>query len=174
MRKGGHVLEFWTVVASAAATVDARLAELRARLAARGAEELAAFHRELVATHRRAYRWELWAAFDLVRGGLSDQEFTAARNWLILQGRAAFDRAVADPDTLAELFPDDPDDLCAAGELSTLAVELLIERGAGGLAESLESPELFEDPAGDQVTGGLEQLRTHFPRIAKRYEGSAI
>ncbi|MBB4677282.1 DUF4240 domain-containing protein [Crossiella cryophila] len=174
MRKGGHVLEFWTVVAVPAATVEARLAGLRGRLSDLRADGLTGFHRELVRAHRLAYRWDLWAAFDLVRGGLSDQEFTAARNWLILQGRTHFDRVIADPDELAALCPDDQEDLDDAGALSTLAADLLTERGAAGLATTLESPELFETPAGIRVTGGLEQLRTHFPRIAKRYEGSAL
>lgn len=174
VREGGEVLDFWALVHPRAATVAAQVTGVRERLAELSLAEVAGFHQELLRAHRRAFRWELWAAFDLACGGLSDQQFTAARNWLVLQGRPDFDRVIADPDSLADLWPDEPDDLYGAAGLSQVAGTVLTARGAGGLAAELESPELFETPAGTRVTGSLEQLRAHFPRIAKRYEGSAI
>lgn len=50
-----------------------------------------------------SYRGDLWGAAYLINGGASDDGFEYFRCWLISQGRAAFERAVADPDTLAEL-----------------------------------------------------------------------
>ncbi|MBC6457893.1 DUF4240 domain-containing protein [Actinomadura sp. HBU206391] len=50
-----------------------------------------------------SYRDELWAAAYLINGGASDDGFEYFRGWLIAQGRETFERAVADPDSLADL-----------------------------------------------------------------------
>ncbi|MGM7422674.1 DUF4240 domain-containing protein [Cellulosimicrobium sp. CpK407] len=49
-----------------------------------------------------AYAWPLWGAAYLVEGGCSDDGFMDFRDGLVLAGRAAFERAVADPDSLAD------------------------------------------------------------------------
>lgn len=50
-----------------------------------------------------AYTWDLWGAAYLINGGCSDDGFEYFRRWLISQGRAAYEAAVANPDTLAEI-----------------------------------------------------------------------
>jgi hypothetical protein len=50
-----------------------------------------------------AYRWPLWNAAQLIEGGCGDDGFMDFRAGLVLQGRTTFTRAVADPDSLAEL-----------------------------------------------------------------------
>ncbi|MFD7027199.1 DUF4240 domain-containing protein [Streptomyces sp. NPDC059917] len=51
----------------------------------------------------QSYRSPLWAAAYLINGGCSDDGFDYFRGWLITRGRAAFERALADPDSLAGL-----------------------------------------------------------------------
>ena len=50
-----------------------------------------------------AYRYPLWNAAYLIEGGCGDDGFGDFRDGLILLGRDVFSRAVADPDTLADL-----------------------------------------------------------------------
>ncbi|MFI5728462.1 DUF4240 domain-containing protein [Streptomyces cyaneofuscatus] len=50
-----------------------------------------------------AYRWPLWNAAYLIEGGCGDDGFMDFRDGLVLLGREVFTRAVADPDSLAEL-----------------------------------------------------------------------
>ena len=50
-----------------------------------------------------SYRTPLWAAAYVINGGCSDDGFDYFRGWLIVQGRQVFERAVADPDALADL-----------------------------------------------------------------------
>src|SRR5262245_57201855 len=50
-----------------------------------------------------AYRWDLWGAAYLINGGCSDDGFQYFRWWLLLQGRAAYEAALADPDSLAKI-----------------------------------------------------------------------
>ncbi|MEU5878917.1 DUF4240 domain-containing protein [Spirillospora sp. NPDC047279] len=50
-----------------------------------------------------SYRNPLWAAAYLINGGCSDDGFDYFRGWLITQGQEVHERAVADPDSLADL-----------------------------------------------------------------------
>lgn len=74
------------------------------------AELLALTGPELVdwsVTHARvadsAYRHPLWQAAYLIEGGCGDDGFMDFRDGLMLQGRDVFTRAVADPDSLADV-----------------------------------------------------------------------
>ncbi|ATE56051.1 MULTISPECIES: DUF4240 domain-containing protein [Actinosynnema] len=74
-----------------------------AQLGALSGEELVEFslrHGEIVDS---AYRWPLWHAAHLIEGGCGDDGFADFRDGLVLQGRAVFEAAVADPDSLADL-----------------------------------------------------------------------
>ena len=53
------------------------------------------------------YDQHLWCAGYIMNGGLSDDGFEYFRLWLIGQGREIFDRAKANPDSLADLDEDD-------------------------------------------------------------------
>jgi hypothetical protein len=57
-----------------------------------------------------AYRVDLWAAADLMCGGCSDDGFACFRGWLVAQGRTVRERAVAAPDSLADVGVDPDDD----------------------------------------------------------------
>src|SRR5688572_26599741 len=49
-----------------------------------------------------AYRNELWAAAYIINGGCSDDGFEYFRAWLIAQGKIIYERALRDPNTLAD------------------------------------------------------------------------
>ncbi|MGK5636796.1 DUF4240 domain-containing protein [Streptomyces sp. URMC 126] len=100
---------FWRLVEAARAEapdpddgedVARRAAE---RLATHPAEEIVAAEQALWDLLADAHTSPLWAAAYVINGGCSDDAFDYFRGWLILQGRATFERAVADPDGLAEL-----------------------------------------------------------------------
>jgi hypothetical protein len=50
-----------------------------------------------------AYRYPLWSAAYLIEGGCGDDGFMDFRDGVVLQGREVFTRAVADPDSLADV-----------------------------------------------------------------------
>ncbi|MEU0559579.1 DUF4240 domain-containing protein [Dactylosporangium sp. NPDC006015] len=88
-------------------------------LGARPPVVIAAFDRpfdELVAV---SYRAGLWAAAYVINGGASDDGFEYFRGWLITQGRETFERALADPDSLAT----HPAVVAAAAECDDLECE---------------------------------------------------
>jgi hypothetical protein len=98
--------EFWTVIEQARADVGSCDAEA---IAERAAELLAVLSPEQIAAAAQplwdlmadSYHGDLWAAAYLINGGASDDGFEYFRGWLITQGREVFERAVADPDSLA-------------------------------------------------------------------------
>jgi hypothetical protein len=98
--------EFWSVVDRARRGGDDPAAVVEAvaeQLAARPAPDIEGFRRHLRRVLEASYREDLWGAAYLINGGCSDDGFDAFRGWLMTQGRTAFARAVAEPDSLAEL-----------------------------------------------------------------------
>jgi len=70
-------------------------------------EDIVGFARFFSESIISAYRWDLWGAAVLINGGASDDGFEYFCRWLIAQGRATFEGALADPDALADLLPGD-------------------------------------------------------------------
>ena len=70
-----------------------------------------AFHR----ISDQGYGWPLWGAAYLLNGGCGDDGFDDFRGWLVTRGRAVFEAALADPDSLADVVTTD--------ELSEVACE---------------------------------------------------
>ncbi|MFI0937894.1 DUF4240 domain-containing protein [Streptomyces sp. NPDC021020] len=102
---------FWQLVELArrqgAASADPADAEGAAKeaialLAAHSPQEIVRAQQILWDLLADAYRAPLWAAAYLINGGCSDDGFAYFRGWLIAQGRAVFERAVSDPDALAD------------------------------------------------------------------------
>ncbi|MEV4599004.1 DUF4240 domain-containing protein [Amycolatopsis sp. NPDC049253] len=93
-------LDFWQLIDSIREDVAARAADL---LATRPRAEIVAAHGVLGGLLAESYRSPLWAAAYLINGGCSDDGFDYFRGWLVTQGREVFTRALADPDSLADV-----------------------------------------------------------------------
>jgi hypothetical protein len=98
---------FWDLIDHSTAfeaKTDAQLADLRASLSRLSASQIADFERIFDETMRQSYSWDLWGAAYIANGGSSDDGFEYFRCWLISKGRNVFHKAVANPDTLADLL----------------------------------------------------------------------
>lgn len=101
--------EFWALVEQARSAVpdatdaDEVAAEAARILASRPEPEILGAERALTGLMHASYRTDLWAAACTINDGCSDDGFDYFRGWLIAQGRAVFERAVADPDSLAHV-----------------------------------------------------------------------
>jgi hypothetical protein len=98
--------QFWALIeeAKAATGGDCRTqtTQLIAALSKRPVDEVLAWdriHGELMA---ESYRLDLWGAAYLINGGCSDDGFDYFRGWLLGQGEAVWQTALADPDALAD------------------------------------------------------------------------
>jgi hypothetical protein len=99
--------EFWDLVSQSHAGTGGdpqsqaeALYELLTRLPK---AELADFARTYEVHHARAYRWDVWAAGVVIKHGMNEDAFDTFRDWLISRGRAVFERALQDPDSLADV-----------------------------------------------------------------------
>jgi hypothetical protein len=65
-------------------------------------EEVVAFDRIFTEMLGKAYTWDLWGAAFVIAGGCSDDGFEYFRRGLIAAGRQKFEKALEDPESLAE------------------------------------------------------------------------
>ncbi len=110
----------------------------------------------------RAYRWDLWGAAYLIGGGCSDDAFSDFRSSLVARGLKAYEKAMADPDSLAD------DDLNE---------EAWFHEGFGYLAAAeferrkLKPPPRAKphpsEPEGDEWSE--DDLVAQFPRLSRKY-----
>lgn len=100
---------FWHLIDNAREQADENaeaVAEKAADLlAAMPAEEIVSAQQRLWDQLALSYTAPLWAAAYIINGGCSDDGFEYFRGWLITQGRETFQRALADPDSLADHPP---------------------------------------------------------------------
>ena len=110
----------------------------------------------------RAYRWDLWGAAHLMNGGCSDDGFRYFRDWLISAGEAAYEAALADPDSLADVDQDEEFELEAFGYVAAEVYEQMtdVEMPRG---RSLEPA----SPAGKAWRE--DDLPALFPRLGRKY-----
>lgn len=99
---------FWRLIDDARtqtadpADAEAVAAQAVAMLAAQDPKEIIEAQQSFWDLMAVSYRAPLWAAAYLINGGCSDDGFEYFRGWLIAQGRAVFEQAISDPDSLAD------------------------------------------------------------------------
>lgn len=101
---------FWKLISSAreGAEDDGAFQErMGALLSQLGPDDLVRYEQEFDQLHALSCAWPLWGAAYLINGGCSDDGFEYFRAWLIAQGREVFERALSDPDSLAEVATSD-------------------------------------------------------------------
>ncbi|WP_200824683.1 DUF4240 domain-containing protein [Nonomuraea solani] len=140
--------EFWAILAERP-TLD----ELVATLSRLTAREIAAFDGHLADCRLAAHRADLWGAAYLINNGCSDDGFDYFRCWLVAQGRAVYEAALADPDSLAGHGP----------VRSSIAGDL----GACEYEDFMYAPEW----AHRQLTGrGLPEGGGAYPRLGRFWD----
>jgi len=96
---------FWKVVQDAhdasGGDMDRKCDLLRQQLSSLPATEAAQFTLFFDTMMERAYSWPMWGAAYVINGGCGDDTFADFRASLISRGQQAFERALADPDSLA-------------------------------------------------------------------------
>jgi len=106
---------FWEIIEQSRRTIDPEHAdgdfdnfdrqvqELTPLLSALPLDEVVSFARHFSDRLFEAYDYKLWAAAYLIGQGCSNDGFHDFRTWLISMGRQVYERALKDPDSLAEV-----------------------------------------------------------------------
>jgi hypothetical protein len=106
--------DFWAIIDSAGPYTykdqDRYLGSVRNQLLAQPPEQIREFYALFCRRMVDAQSWDMWGAAYLINGGCSDDGFVYFRAWLIAQGRAVYEAAVANPDSLARVVEFDGDD----------------------------------------------------------------
>jgi Protein of unknown function (DUF4240) len=99
--------QYWNIIANvhqaAEGDMDKKCKLLEVELRRLSLDEVLSFHAQFYECQDRAYSWELWAAAYIIGGGCSDDSFSDFRSTLISMGRQTFERALAEPQSLADM-----------------------------------------------------------------------
>jgi hypothetical protein len=184
--------EFWAIVEAAragaedtASEADVVADELVDRLSGMTPARIVEFELVLDEVTNEAYRLNLWAAAYLINGGCSDDCFDYFRGWLVAQGRAVWDAALADPDSLADVVTAEAADDSIDGEGVLVAASRAYGRVAGSEEQFWDALERAratdpaadsqpEDPSGEDFDFDFddhEQMKAHLPRLAAIFVG---
>ena len=130
-------------------------------------DDVRSFHDHFNECFDRAYSWELWAAAYIIGGGCSDDKFSDFRSTLISMGRQTYERAVVDPQSLAEMDYDATSARFEGYQYVPTKVETELSGG-----------QMFPRtrPHPDTPTGQPweeEKVAELYPRLAKKYHYGA-
>lgn len=122
--------EYWDLVESCrpADSPDELATAVKDKLCNMPLEQVLAFDQVQQELMQESYTWRLWGAAYLINGGCSDDGFDYFRGWLITQGRDTFERALADPETLADLDIDPEDSYCECENMVSAAFSAYYSR----------------------------------------------
>lgn len=158
--------EFWKLIqtakVAAGGNIEARSKALEHQLSLLDLQTIQGFQRQYDQMIVRAHRWDLWGAAYLMNGGCSDDGFRYFRDWLISEGQEAFERALSNPESLADFPRREYFDLESFGYAALKAFKT---KGGGELERDF-SGELAM-PAGKEWAE--EDLPALFPSLAKKY-----
>lgn len=160
--------QFWNIVdrvhRASGGDMDKKCQLLDAELRRLSLDEVLSFDAHFTECVDRAYHWPLWAAAYIMGSGCGDDGFWDFRSTLISMGRDTFERAMADPQSLAELDLEDGDEMQWEGYQY---VPSRVEEALSGGREFPRSRLHPKDPSGepwDEST--VAQL---YPKLAERY-----
>ena len=169
--------QFWSMIETArqasGGDVQQQAAVLKAELRWLPLAEVIGFQQTLEDLQAESFSVELWGAAEAIVDQVSEDHFFGFRGWLIGQGQGAYEAALADPDSLADI----PELHAGQGMLPWgeamwfIAAEVHQERTGGELPpEACWTTELIGSwwPYEHQ-----EQLRRRYPRLWARFRSNA-
>ena len=122
---------FWAIIAKTTpfeSDTGRQSQSLHDALKALSPDEIAAFETAFQRQQRKAYSWDLWGAAYVINGGASDDGFEYFQRWLISKGQTVFEKAISDPDSLADMLADDAAGNCEYEEFAYIASKVWREK----------------------------------------------
>ena len=161
-----NIDQFWDIVgrvnAAAPGDMDAKCALLADALRQLSREEVRSFASHFSDCYFLAYQWEIWDAAWLIKGRCSDDKFSDFRATLISLGRAPFEAALANADSLAD-FNLDPAWATYEG-YQYVAGAVCEEKGGERVGDGRQHP---REPAGSACPEW--EMAAKFPKLAARH-----
>jgi hypothetical protein len=160
---------FWRIVDATLSAARNRKGQhrlLHDQLIALPAEEVAGFQWLFRRMIERSDCPNVEAAWDIIDGCGADDGYHDFRCWLISRGRAAFEAALADPDSLADVVRPDENTHFQDFDIADIVYERLTGE------ECPEGPGPLEEPAGgeDWDAHDGEEQRRRMPRLWQMFD----
>jgi hypothetical protein len=156
---------FWILIQSAhdasGGDMNKKCEAIKASIAKLTKNDALEFFRIFQELRQRAFSWPLWGAAYVIHGGCGDDSFDDFRTSLISRGRLAYEKAMADPDSLAD---DDIDEETWFFEGFQYAVRQSVEAVAGPSIPNVPHP---LKPTGTQWLE--DEVYKLFPKLAKLF-----
>lgn len=165
---------FWNLIDGTAPfskNPDEQLEALAGSLRQLSLVDVVAFDTAFTRAMGESYSWDLWGAAYVVHGGLSDDGFDDFRAWLISKGRAVFERALADPDSLADLDVSLVDGVMQFQLFAYVAANVWAELSGRDASEMPSAPSnyLQSDPTGEVFGDDPKALAKRYPKVSRKY-----
>ena len=174
--------QFWSLIDASvegSPPQDVQESRLAAALSQLSAEDVAAFDAMFWGQVGRAYTWDLWGAAYVIHGGASDDGFEYFRRWLVSRGKATFEAALRDPDSLAELIPATQSEPAEFESFPDIAANVLKSKAgveprspvrdlAGAVARTPG------EPKGEPFEEDPDYLAKRWPKLWKRFGDSPL
>jgi hypothetical protein len=158
--------QFWTIVEkvhhASGGDMNKKCELLDAELRRLPLDEVRSFHAHFDDRQDLSYTWDLWAAAFIIGGGCSDDAFCDFRSTLISMGRETFERAISDPQSLADMNYDAELAHCEGYQYVPTAVEN--DLGGGQLFMRSRRP---SEPSGEPWME--HEVADLFPKLAEKY-----
>lgn len=168
---------FWSIidgVAHTGKTPDDRLEALEAALKPLSLDDIVSFEMTFRRLLNDAYTWDLWGAAYVIHGGCSDDGFEYFRRWLVSRGRKAYEAALADPDSLAdlELERTGPEGYWQFEEFYYVTGKVFRGKGGDGDPRDRAAPEAGlggPGPSGKEFSDDEDHLKKRYPKLWRRF-----
>jgi hypothetical protein len=167
---------FWKIIEEAGrsrATPKAHEKSLAVQLRKLSQNDLIAFEVAFRTYLNNAYSWDLWGAAYIIHGGASDDGFEYFRRWLVAQGRAVYEAALANPDSLADAkVTAGPEGLWEFEEIYYVAGTVFkTSGGAGDIRDfsPMESGLGGPGPSGEKFEDDPGYFAKRYPKLWKRF-----
>jgi hypothetical protein len=167
---------FWSIIERAAKAdhdPGAQEMALRAELEKLSLEDIISFEAAFRRYLNEAYTWDLWGAAHVIHGWCSDDGFEYFRRWLVSRGREAYEAALADPDSLAELDAQPgPDGVWEFEEIYYIALDVFEKKGGEGDVRDYSEQEAGlggDGPSGERYEDDAERLAQRYPKLWRRF-----
>lgn len=168
--------QFWQLIEESRKAIDPtrkdgnlerQCREIAALLSSLPLHEIVSFRDHFQDRMIAAYDYSLWAAAYLIGQGCSDDGFMDFRSWLISMGRDAYEQALEDPDSLADVVRRPGIESIFFEEFPSVP-DQVYEQRAG--QEMPDYPGEYPDsPTGQRRGESDTELRQRFPRLWAQY-----
>jgi hypothetical protein len=172
--------QFWNIIEAsrrrfdplhASGNMERQLEDLKRLLLALPPKQIIAFRDRFRDQMGTAFRWDLWGAAYIIADGCSNDGFVYFRNWLISMGQHVFQKALEDPESLADAANTPGVEDLFFEEFAYVPSEAYEEATGHELPTYTGNTQQL--PTGNPWSSAGDDLKRRFPKLWARYHRSS-